>query len=156
MPLVSAHELLTTRCCRFGACVDDADGPDGLCSFHRPGLAIVTNTRTCEHPGCGKPTVSSRGPYARVCHDHKDIVTAARRRSGGGNASVPALRVSPSAPEAVEPEPAEEPTVADSIADRATRLAHLTLEIQQTRERLIGLQAEALGILDELREAIDW
>lgn len=41
--------------------------------------------RTCEEvPGCTNPTISDRGRYARVCAEHKDMVTARYAANGGG------------------------------------------------------------------------
>ena len=103
---MNVNDLLASRDCVTVGCPYEADGTDQLCRHcrayqgrlkPRPRLQLVhsreetpmPSTRTCEQPGCDSPTCSDRGRYARVCQEHKHIVTERLRADRPPLAAVP-------------------------------------------------------------------
>lgn len=111
-----------------------------------------TPVRRCKIDGCQNEAGAARmGPYANVCDHHRDEMRAtvqknARKAGAARHARTPALK-----PPAAAPAPNPTPP---ADASPAARLAQLTVEIDQTRERLVDLQAEALQLLDAIREQV--
>ena len=77
--------------CKQDGCSVTAVHTSGLCHEHelrrtheRKERSAMPH-RTCEEvAGCTNQTVSDRGVYARVCAEHKDLVTQRRRQAGLG------------------------------------------------------------------------
>jgi hypothetical protein len=125
---LSAHELTRTVLCPVVGCPNEEP-----CSVHgERRRAAVARRRTCEEvPGCTRPTISDRGRYARVCEEHKDLVTA--RYSTNGSAGVP-----------VAPKPG--PEISDEELDlmmaETPTLTELAQELDAVREHMTKLESE--------------
>lgn len=163
---VSAHELLRTRDCVFPNCDREAAFNawplDGLCRVHAdektagrlpeaiddterlrgmfaddaepPEPRREPDVNTCKIEGCEATPRDRRGMYAGLCALHKEEKREARYGS------------------ARQAEPVQPPPLASANGSRAHRIAELEQLIPAARERLVELQAELIGYLDDLRE----
>ena len=157
--------------CKQDGCSVTAVHTSGLCHEHelrrtheRKERSAMPH-RTCEEvAGCTNQTVSDRGVYARVCAEHKDLVTQRRRQAGLGIGSTPdperhagkrpLAAVPPPAPEPEPVEPDGRQAVDKNAPDSAPSLVELAERVDtlSTRRRAMLAELDALEV--ELRAAV--
>lgn len=90
----------------------------------------MTEIVLCRVDGCTRASVAQRGPWKGWCVEHKHL----RGKQVETPMNPPAPRPSPAGP--------------------PQRLQELVTTIAARREELLELQAEALALLDEIREVV--
>lgn len=185
-----------SHACTVDGCKGRTRNPGDLCSWHREngtpdqaGAAAAkpgepapepiekeeSVARTCEQPGCDKPTVSDRGRYARVCFDHKQIVTDRYNQSGRSGAAAPHTPEPSALPDLADEDPLDPPAVdgidrtdessaqtepeaaavaAEAPAFQRATLVTLATEAQDCREMLDEAQRDYRNALARLAEAV--
>lgn len=116
--------------------------------------SAVEDSPRCKIDGCTSPSAGKGGSWHGLCSTHIAI-EGRRRQQIAKDRRRGSVKPPPAAPTTAEPVAGR--PVSDHVhglAAKAARLAHLGLEIEQTRERLTDLQGEAFAILDELREQV--
>lgn len=107
--------------------------------------------RTCEEvPGCTNPTVSDRGRYARVCTEHKALVTARYQ----GRRKPKSEAVPPPAPEPDGRHSVDKTDPAPSLVGLAERVDTLSTRRRAMLAELDDLEAELRDALGACQEAL--
>lgn len=167
----------------FGRCDDHADDihapaypqPSSVQRLETGSLAHLleetpvepqpTPILTCKIDGCTTLAGDAKaGIFAGLCRVHRE--ERRLKQSADAKAKWAAKKTGPAV--AAAPPPRPEPAAGDANAegsanasggastndDKAVRLANIISLIDSKRDELIDLQAEALGLLEDLREAV--
>ncbi len=167
-----AASAFDSQDCRFPGCPYEATNGDGMCRDHHgrtptprgavteihdaggrlvpgslahlmeddpePKEPTVPDLVLCRVDGCTRASVAQKGPWKGWCGEHKHLRGKAAPSASPGHAE-------PAAPPA-QPAPA--------TPSPPARLEELVTLIEARRNELIDLQAEAVGLLEQIREAI--